>query len=350
MHNGHKRRPGNIGVLTLGFGIQHLQRKNHDESAGQALLFRLFPPAENVMRFAFGLLALLTCALAFGQPPAESLPEKTTYKLGHDSQKHDGVPVGELVGPTLFKSKVFDGTVRQYWVYVPAQYKPGTAACVLVFQDGQRAVNPKGVIRAPVVLDNLIHKKQIPVTIGIFVTPGQKGTEYPASLGTSNPDNRGAEYDSLGDAFAKLIVDEILPEVAKKYTLTKDPDERAIAGFSSGGIAAFTVAWERPDAFRRVYSAIGSFTDLRGGHVYPDLVKKSDTKPIRVYLQDGVHDNRYPRDTRRLVHPEPEDGRGAAGEGVRLQVRAGHRRPLGRPRRRAPARRGSAGCSATTRL
>src|SRR5438067_10091272 len=106
------------------------------------------------MRFTFGLVAVLAGAFAFGQPSAESLPEKTTYKLGPDSQKQDGVPAGELVGPTIFKSKVFDGTVRQYWVYVPAQYKPENAASVLVFQDGQRAINPKGVIRAPVVLDN----------------------------------------------------------------------------------------------------------------------------------------------------------------------------------------------------
>jgi enterochelin esterase family protein len=251
------------------------------------------------MRFTLGLLAVAAGALASGQPPAESLPEKTTYKLGPDSQKQDGVPAGELVGPTLFKSKAFDGTVRQVWVYVPAQYKPGAAACVLVFQDGQRAINPKGVIRAPVVLDNLIHRKEIPVTIGIFVTPGHKAAEYPATLGFGNPNNRSVEYDSLGDAFPKLIVDEILPEVAKGYTLTTDPAERAIAGFSSGGIAAFTVAWERPEAFRRVYSAIGSFTDLRGGHVYPDLVQKAAAKPIRVYLQDGVHDNRSPKNLKR---------------------------------------------------
>lgn len=247
------------------------------------------------MRFALGLVAVAVAVAAAAQPPAEPLPEKATYKLTADSLKQDGVPEGKLEGPTLFKSKVFDGTVRQMWVYVPAQYKPESAACVLVFQDGQRAINPKGVIRAPVVLDNLIHKKEIPVTIGIFVTPGQKGAEYPATLGTGNPNNRSVEYDSLGDAFAKLIVDEILPEVSKKYTLTKDPAERAIAGFSSGGIAAFTVAWERPEAFRRVYSAIGSFTNLRGGHVYPDLVRKADAKPIRVYLQDGIHDLRSPK-------------------------------------------------------
>ncbi len=252
------------------------------------------------MRPTFALLiGVLACSLGMSQPPAEELPAKTTYKLGPDSQKQDGVPVGELVGPLVFKSKVYDGTVRQYWVYVPAQFKAEKAACVLVLQDGQRAVNPKGVIRANVVLDNLIHKKEIPVTIGIFVTPGHKGAEYPATLGTMNPNNRSVEYDSLGDSFAKLIVDEMLPEVAKKYTLTKDPNERAIAGFSSGGIAAFTVAWERPEAFRRVYSAIGSFTDLRGGHVYPDMVRKADAKPIRVYLQDGIHDLRSPANLKR---------------------------------------------------
>ncbi len=251
------------------------------------------------MRSALALLVgVLACSLGACQP-AEELPAKTTYKLGPDSEKHAGVPAGEVIGPTVFKSKAFDGTVRQYWVYVPAQYKPENAACVLLFQDGQRAINPKGSIRAPVVLDNLIHKKEIPVTIGIFVTPGHKGAEYPATLGTGNPGNRSVEYDSLGDSFAKLIVDEMLPEVAKKYTLTKDPNERAIAGFSSGGIAAFTVAWERPDAFRRVYSAIGSFTDLRGGHVYPDMVRKADAKPIRVYVQDGIHDLRSPMNLKR---------------------------------------------------
>jgi enterochelin esterase family protein len=111
---------------------------------------------------------------------------------------------------------VFDGTVRRMRVYVPVQYKPENATAVLEFQGGQHAINPKGVGRAHVVLDNLIHKKDIPVTIGIFVTPGHKGAEYPATLGTMNPNNRGVECDSLGDAFAKHIVEEMLPEVGKK--------------------------------------------------------------------------------------------------------------------------------------
>ena len=249
------------------------------------------------MKFVIAPAVALLWGIVAAQPPAKdpNLPERATYRLGPDSQVRDGVPQGKLIGPTIFRSKVFVNTVRQVWVYVPAQYKPETAACVLVFQDGQRAINPKGVIRAPVVLDNLIHAKQIPVTIGIFATPGQRGDEYPARIGTGNPNNRSVEYDSLGENFAKFVVDELVPEVKKTYNLSDEPEDHAIAGFSSGGIAAFTVAWERPDAFRRVYSAIGSFTNLRGGHVYPDLVLKADPKPIRVFLQDGIHDLRSPR-------------------------------------------------------
>ncbi len=231
-----------------------------------------------------------------------SLLAQSDYKLGPDSLPKDDVPKGKLIGPTLFKSKVFDGTIRQYWVYVPAQYAADKSACVLVFQDGQRAVNPKGVLRVPTVLDNLIHAKEIPVTIGIFITPGQRGDTYPDTIGFGNPNNRSVEYDSLGDKYARFIVDEMLPEVGKTYSLTKDPDGRAIGGASSGAICAFTVAWERPDAFRRVFSAIGSFTDIRGGHVYPDLVRKAEKKPIRVFLQDGVNDNRSPRNLSRDWH------------------------------------------------
>jgi Putative esterase len=180
------------------------------------------------MRYSFpAVFGVLLTSWALAQ---ESLPEKLTYKLGPDSLPQEGVPTGKLIGPVTFKSKVFAGTVRQYWVYVPTQYKPEKAACVFVCQDGQRAVNPKGSIRVPVVLDNLIHRKAIPVTIGIFPTPGHKADEYPATLGMSNPNNRSVEYDSLGDAYAKHIVDELLPEVGKSYTLSKKPEDRAIGG------------------------------------------------------------------------------------------------------------------------
>jgi enterochelin esterase family protein len=232
---------------------------------------------------------------AFGQAPAQA-PTKDykEYQLGPDSLPQEGVPQGKLEGPFLFKSQIIANTVRKYLIYVPTQYTAAKPACVLVFQDGQRAVNPKGVLRVPTVLDNLIHRKEIPVTIGIFITPGQRGDTYPEALGTSNPDNRSVEYDSLGDTYARFLTEELLPEVSKSYNLTQDPQGRAIGGASSGAICAFTVAWERPAAFRNVISLIGSFTDIRGGHVYPELVRKSDPRPLRIFIQDGSHDNRNP--------------------------------------------------------
>jgi len=248
------------------------------------------------------LALLLLAAPAWGQDAPKAAAEPAAvkdYKLGPDSLPQEGAPQGKLEGPFLFKSQILAGTVRKYWVYVPAQYTPSKPAAVLVFQDGQRAINPRGVLRVPTVLDNLIHKKEIPLAIGIFITPGQRGEEYPESLGTKNPDNRSVEYDSLGDSYARFIVEEMLPEVGKRYNLTKDPKGRAIGGASSGAIAAFTVAWERPAEFRNVISLIGSFTNLRGGHVYPELVRKSDPKPIRVFIQDGIHDNRNPANPER---------------------------------------------------
>lgn len=242
------------------------------------------------------LVALLLASAGFAQtrltrdpaPPAK-------YSLAADSLPQKDVPQGKLSEPVLFKSQVIKNTVRKYWVYVPAQYKGDKPANVLVFQDGARAINPNGVLRVPQVLDNLIAKKQIPVTIGIFITPGQKGDTFPDSIGTGNPDNRSVEYDSLNDSYAKMVIDEILPAVGKSYKLATEPENRAIGGSSSGAICAFTVAWERPKEFRNVISMIGSFTNLRGGHVYPDVIKKADKKPLRVFLQDGENDLRSPQ-------------------------------------------------------
>jgi len=210
------------------------------------------------------------------------------YTLGPDSQPQAGVPKGQVIGPTLFKSTIFGNTVRQYWVYVPAQYDSSKPAAVMVFQDGHKYVNTEQEYRVPVVFDNLIHKKEMPVTIGVFVNPGNLGTELPADPWRST--NRSQEYDTLSEAYARFLLDELLPEVGKSYKLTSDPEARGIAGASSGGICSFTVAWERPDAFRKVISHIGSFTNIRGGHVYPALVRKSSKRPLRIFLQDGSND------------------------------------------------------------
>lgn len=252
------------------------------------------------MRTAFVLFALTIATTGFAQTRLTREPVvPPKYPLGPDSLPQKDVPAGKLEGPVLFKSQVIKDTVRKYWVHVPAQYTGEKPACVLVFQDGARAINPTGVLRVPQVLDNLIAKKQIPVTIGIFITPGQRGDTFLDNIGTGNPNNRSREYDALSDAYAKMLIDEILPEVEKKYKLAKEPENRAIGGSSSGAICAFTVAWERPKEFRNVISMVGSFTDILGGHVYPDLVKKADKKPLRVFLQDGEQDLRSPENPNR---------------------------------------------------
>ncbi|MCC7155599.1 MAG: SMP-30/gluconolactonase/LRE family protein [Bryobacterales bacterium] len=210
------------------------------------------------------------------------------YALGPDSQRRPGVPEGKVTQHTFASSKVFPGTTRDYWIYVPAQYSPGKPAAVMVFQDGAGAVNvtEKGQQRVPIVLDNLIHRGEMPVTIGIFINPGV----LPGNAGAPIRYNRSFEYDSLGDRYARFLIDEILPEAAKQYNLSKDPNDYAIGGVSSGAICAFTVAWNRPDVFRRVLSFIGSYTNLKGGNVYPDLIRKTEPKPIRIFLQDGDKD------------------------------------------------------------
>ncbi len=231
---------------------------------------------------------LLTCLFARSGVGAERAATRPMddYHLGPDSMRHEGVPRGKVTKHG-WTSRVFAGTVRDYWVYVPAQYDPQRPAAVMVFQDGQTYVNEDGPLRVPVVFDNLIARKEIPVIIGIFINPGAipavKQDEKPQS-------NRSFEYDTLSDQYARFLLEEILPEVGKTHRLTVDPEQRAICGLSSGGICAFTVAWERPEAFRKVLSQIGSFTNIRGGHVYPAMIRKTPRKPIRVYLQDGSND------------------------------------------------------------
>ncbi len=209
------------------------------------------------------------------------------YKLGPDSMEQPGVPKGEV---TTFKweSKVFAGTARDCWVYVPKQYDGKTPACVMVFQDGGGYQSPKGSYRATIVMDNLIHKKEIPVMIGIFINPGN----FPEKLDAKKKpaSNRSFEYDSLTPQYVDFLDKEILPEVGKKYKLRQDAAGRGICGASSGGICAFTAAWERPDLFSKVLSHIGSFTNIRGGDRYPGIIRATKKKDIRVFLQDGSND------------------------------------------------------------
>ncbi len=211
------------------------------------------------------------------------------YRLGPDSLPQDGVPKGELRGPFTIPSQAYPGTQHTYWVYVPAQYDPAKPADLLVFNDGQAYLNPNGDARAQNVLDNLIYRREIPVMIGVFINPGRRPDQpepTPRDWGDNNT-NRPAEYNTLDDKYARVVADELLPVLYKDYNLSKDPDHHGIGGCSSGGIAAFTVAWERPDSFRKVFTMVGTFTNLRGGHKNADIVRNSEKKPIRVFLQDG---------------------------------------------------------------
>ena len=226
--------------------------------------------------------------LFLGQATLFSQTINENYPNDPASNEQAGVPKGEILKGTFDNSKIFPGTWREFWVYIPAQYSPDKPACVYVNQDGIQW-------KAPTVFDNLINQKAMPVTIGVFIKPGiVRATDTATALDRLN---RSFEYDGLGDAYARFILNEILPEVEKLKTsdgrvihLSKNSNDRAIGGSSSGAVCAFTAAWERPDAFSRVFSAIGTYVGLRGGHEYPTLIRKYEPKPLRVFLQDGAND------------------------------------------------------------
>jgi len=257
------------------------------------------------------LLAFLLPLLGFvlASTTVHAAPQDDQYVLGADSLPHEGTPRGKVVPMPPFHSKIYPGTTHEWWLYVPAQYDGTRKVCVMVFQDGGSSIGDQkqgGPDNATYVFDNLIAAKQMPVTIAIFVSPGM----FPAtSPGAKPKSNRSVEYDTPDATYSRFLLEEILPEVSKQYQLTDKPEERAIKGGSSGGICAFTVAWERPDCFQKVVSQIGSFTNIRGGYSYPFLIRKTAAKAtatgydtpdslktlelrrkIRVFLQDGRND------------------------------------------------------------
>jgi enterochelin esterase-like enzyme len=237
------------------------------------------------------MLQRIVLAAALALVGATALIAKDDYQPGPDSMEQPGVPAGEVKQFRL-SSTIFEKTQRDVAVYIPRQYDGKTPACVMVFQDGVRSyLSPKGSYRATVVMDNLIHKKQIPVMVGIFIDPGSfdmKGGKN----GAPDFKNRSFEYDTLSDQYARFLEKEVLPMVTEQHglKLRTDAAGRGIGGASSGGICAFTAAWERPDLFGKVLSHIGSFTNIRGGDRYPGIIRKADKKPIRVFLQDGKND------------------------------------------------------------
>jgi enterochelin esterase-like enzyme len=237
------------------------------------------------------LICILTIVTALNLFAAD---ENKFCQLGPDSLPQEGVPKGKIIGPMILPSQIFPGTQHTYWIYVPAQYDPKHAAALMIFNDGQAMMATNGDVRAQNVLDNLIWRREIPVMLAVFIDPGRTPEQpepTPRNWG-DNTTNRREEYNRLNDKYARVICDELMPVLTNQFNISPDPDMRAIAGASSGAIAAFTVAWERPNQFHKVISIIGSFVNLRGGDVYPEKVAASERKPIRAFFVDGVNDNR----------------------------------------------------------
>jgi enterochelin esterase-like enzyme len=273
---------------------RHLRRVEAQQASQSLSLLPSISSVINKVTTLFMKFAIL--AVAVGLASAQTPPPNPDahYHLGPDSLPEDGVPKGQVKGPFTLPSQAYPGTQHTYWVYVPAQYDPSTPADLMVFNDGQAFMNPDGDLRAQNVMDNLIYRREIPVMIGVFINPGRTPEQpeaNPKEWGDRTT-NRPTEYNTLDDKYARVVVDELLPALNKDYNISKNPDDRGIGGVSSGGIAAFTVAWERPDEFRKVFTIVGSFTNIRGGNAYADIVMKSPKKPIRIFLQDGRNDLR----------------------------------------------------------
>lgn len=270
-----------VGALAAGLSIQSTYAADNDASSAQQQQPQAAPNRNR------------------SREPADPAMD-AYYRLGPDSQKMEGVPEGRFIGPTYLPSEVFPGAQHTYYVYVPAQYDPEEPAAVMIFNDGQAMMAEPGDVQGHRVLDNLIYRREIPVMLGVFINPGR----YPDQP-EPTPQNwgdrttlRADEYNPPDDKYARVIVDELMPALHAEYNLSRDPAMHGIMGASSGGCAAFAVAWFRPNDFRKVITFVGTYVDLRGQHIYPELVRASETKPIRIFLQDGRNDHRD------LVNPD----------------------------------------------
>ncbi len=208
-----------------------------------------------------------------------------TYAPCPESQPRDGVPAGTVTTHRHTGTLVYPGVSRDVSVYLPADPARIGPLALMVFQDGAMYLGPD--VGAATVFDNLIAAGEMPPCVGLFVQPGEPGPGLPVYGGTGN---RSVEYDSLGDDYARFLIDELVPAFTAGLALWNDPAGRAICGLSSGGICAFNAAFERPELFARVISHCGSFVDIRGGHQLPARVRAAERKPLRVFLQSGAHD------------------------------------------------------------
>jgi gluconolactonase len=251
---------------------------------------------------------------AVRQAPASALPP-VDYSLGADSQPQPNVPTGTLTRHTLAPGRFFPGTPHNYQLYVPGQYDPGRPIAWMIFLDGSGYAGDG--VRVPVVLDNLIARRELPPMMAIFLDPGV----MPAlSDEGQNRYERIFEYDSLTPRFAKFLIDELVPAVAKTYNVSNDPNDHGIAGLSTGGVGAFVAAWNRPDQFRRVITWIGSFGNFRGADRLPGLIRRTEPRPIRVFMQTGRQDLVNYAGSWYLENPRMAAALEFAGNDVRIEL------------------------------
>lgn len=235
-----------------------------------------------------GLLSWFLLTLSFACFPANAA-DKITYPTPPEAVRHEGVPQGRLLHGVFRSSRIYPGTERDYWVYLPAQLDAAKPAALMVFQDGKAYCDDNRGARAHIVFDNLIHEGVMPPTIGLFINPGVVPVARDGALPRFN---RSFEYDDVSDRYARFLLEEFLPFVESTHSIhiTDDPNLCGLCGASSGGVCAFVAAWNRPDAFRRVYSMVGTYVGLRGGDELATLVRKTEPKPLRIFLEDGDQD------------------------------------------------------------
>jgi enterochelin esterase-like enzyme/sugar lactone lactonase YvrE len=206
--------------------------------------------------------------------------------LGPDSQPPGGAPKGSVTKYELPAGAFYPGTPHTYSIYVPAQYDAAKPTPFMIFLDGDLFLSNS--VRVPVVFDDLIATHDLPPLIGIFVDPGTLPT---LSDQAQSRVERIFEYDSLSDRYSRFLLEELIPQVAKKYNLSKDPNDRALCGVSTGAVGAFMAAWNRSDQFHRALSFIGTYVAMKGADALPALIRKTEPKPIRIFLQDGKNDH-----------------------------------------------------------
>jgi enterochelin esterase family protein len=154
----------------------------------------------------------------------------------------------------------------------------------MFFNDGWWYLDPAGDVRGAVVLDNLAASGDLPPMIGVFVDPGVLDVDgAPAK-------NRNAEYDAFNDDYASFLLDEVLPLVGERFVISSDPTMRGICGGSSGGDAAVTAVWSRPDGFGRAIAFNASFAQIPGGNPYPALLKSEPRRSMRLFLHAAHRD------------------------------------------------------------